>query len=413
MTSPGLDALRRAVAAAPDDVALRVHLAEQLLAAGDPRGALEHTAAALAREPDDQAALLLMARLVAPPGTDTGTPAREVDGAPAAEDAGEFDWDSAEADLGHVRMERFVEPAGPAAPLGDLSDTDVESPGITLDDVGGMGPVKERLQAAFLAPMRNPELRKLYGKSLRGGLLLYGPPGCGKTFLARALAGELGAKFLAVSIADVLDPYIGNSEQNVRDIFGTARRNAPFVLFLDEFDALGGRRSATPHSYLRGTSNQLLIELDGVRGDNEGVFVLAATNQPWDVDPALRRPGRLDRTVFVPPPDAEARAAIFRHHLAERPIESIDLGKLAARTEGFSGADIAYCCELATERALMDGVRTGTTRLITMSDFDAALTELRPSIGAWLDSARNVVLFADSDGTYRELRDYLKRVKRL
>lgn len=205
----------------------------------------------------------------------------------------------------------------------------------------------------------------------------------------------------------------GNSEQNVHEAFQLARREAPCVLFFDEIDALGQRRSQTRSDAMRGTINQLLTELDGVEGTNEGVFVLAATNQPWDVDPALRRPGRLDRTVLVSPPDAEAREAIFRYHLQHRPVEGIQLDRLVRDTDGFSGADIAYVCELAAERALMDSAKTGTARLITMADAQHALSEVHPSMTDWLNSARNVVLFGHDDGTYAELKAYLKKTKRL
>jgi SpoVK/Ycf46/Vps4 family AAA+-type ATPase len=289
---------------------------------------------------------------------------------------------------------------------------EVERTGLTLDDVGGMRGVKDRLNAAFLAPLKNPQLRALYGKSLRGGLLMYGPPGCGKTYLARALAGELDAAFLAVGIADILDPMLGTSESNVHEVFQLARRCAPCVLFLDELDTLGQRRSSIGSSGLRGVVNQLLLELDGVDVDNEGVFLLAATNQPWDVDPALRRPGRLDRTVVVLPPDREARAAILRRSLEGRPTTGVDVGALAATTDGFSGADLAHLCESAAERALLDSVRTGVPRPITGADLEAARSEIRPSTTAWLESARNMVAFGDDDGTYAELRGYLKKSKR-
>ena len=164
---------------------------------------------------------------------------------------------------------------------------------------------------------------------------------------------------------------------------------------------------------MRGTVNQLLAELDGVQSDNEGVFVLAATNQPWDVDPALRRPGRLDRTLLVLPPDQEARESIVRHHLKERPVEGIDVRRIAKATNGYSGADLAHVCESAAERALLDGVRTGNARLIGMKDLEWAVGQVRPSTRAWFDTARNVVMFADTDGSYADLRTWMKKNKLL
>jgi SpoVK/Ycf46/Vps4 family AAA+-type ATPase len=211
----------------------------------------------------------------------------------------------------------------------------------------------------------------------------------------------------------VLDSYLGVSERNLHQIFRTARRHRPCVVFLDELDALGGRRSNLRNSAMRSTVNQLLTELDGVDADNEGLFVLAATNHPWDVDPALRRPGRLDRTLLVLPPDQEAREAILGYHLRERPVAGVDPAKIARRTEGFSGADLAHLCETAAERALLDSAASGTVRKIGQDDLVAAAREIRPSIDTWLSAARNVALYANEDGTYDELAAYLKSRKQL
>ena len=464
MTNPLIDSLTRAVDTAPDDVRLRTHLAELLMDAGRSTEAVTHCAIALQHAPTDDAARALMARALSPQtaqapaeqaasmleeqATSVSTPAGVPQGkedpseaattppepesseAPAfgssttSDNTGDFDWRRAEEDLG-----------GPAAPFvssrpsepsdsdpalckprpvradghSDPADWEVERAGVRLADVGGMTEVKNRLEASFLAPMRNPELRRLYGKSLRGGLLLYGPPGTGKTFIARAIAGEMGAGFLSVTISDILDPYIGNSEANLHNIFQQARDHAPCVLFLDELDAIGIKRSLSRNSSMRSTVNQLLEELDGVGSNNEGIYLLAATNAPWDIDPALRRPGRLDRTLLVLPPDEPARAAILHTHLRERPVEGIDLQALARVTEGLTGADLSHVCDSAAEKALMDSVRTGQPRLMNMQDMDAALKEVRPSTGPWFETARTVVEYSDASREYEELREWMKR----
>ncbi|MQA05063.1 MAG: tetratricopeptide repeat protein [Streptosporangiales bacterium] len=410
--SPLVASLRAAVAAQPDDVPLRVHLAEMLLAAGDQQGAVEHAAAALQREPDSAPARTVMAQAM---GTAAAQPADPAPEQPA--DTGEqpaaagddVDWTRLEEEFRGVVEPMFVDEDGDADP--GASAFDVEEAGVRLADVGGLQDVKDRLEVAFLAPMRNPELRKLYGKQLRGGLLLYGPPGCGKTFLARAVAGEMGAQFISVSLNDVLEMWIGSSEKNLHELFETARGNTPCVIFLDELDALGQKRSHTRNSGLRTTVNQLLTELDGVANNNEGVFVLGATNAPWDVDPALRRPGRFDRVVLVLPPDEEARMAIVKYHLRGRPIAGVDTRKIARSTDGYSGADIAHLCDTAAEKAMLDAVRTGDSRMIEMRDFAAALREVRPSIGPWLDVAKNVAMFANEGGAYDDLLRYLKKRK--
>ena len=323
---------------------------------------------------------------------------------------GSYDWSQAEDELRDVLPAMFVGEAGStSAGLDEARAYDAEHTGLTLADVAGMTDVKKRLEAAFLAPMRNPELRKLYGKSLRGGLLLYGPPGCGKTFIARAVAGELGARFITVSFADLIDMFVGRSERNIHELFEVARRNAPCVVFLDEVDAIGQKRSQLRNTPMRSAVNQLLLELDDVASGNAGVFLLAATNHPWDVDSALRRPGRFDRTLLVLPPDGPAREGVFRFHLRERPVAGIDLARLSRLTDGYSGADIAHICETAAESALLDSVRIGEPRLIAQADLEAAVSEVRPSLGTWFDTARNVALFANEGGAYDDLVAYLRK----
>ncbi|HEX9040041.1 MAG TPA: tetratricopeptide repeat protein [Trebonia sp.] len=451
---PLLDSLRNAVAAMPDDVPLRLHLATMLLRAGQRDEAVRHLGAVLQRDPGNAEAIRMLtspgeaAGPPAPPPADVDASAERVHGSaspapgsvPApdatsgvhpdrdgngdgsaadhaapghgAADRGTdgYDWSQAEDELRDVLPTMFVGDAGSvSAGLDEARAYDAEHTGLTLADVAGLDEVKKRLEAAFLAPMRNPELRKLYGKSLRGGLLLYGPPGCGKTFIARAVAGELGARFITVSFADLIDMFVGRSERNIHELFEVARRNSPCVVFLDEVDAIGQKRSQLRNTPMRSAVNQLLLELDDVASDNTGVFLLAATNHPWDVDSALRRPGRFDRTLLVLPPDGPAREGVFRYHLRERPVAGIDLARLSRLTDGYSGADIAHVCETAAERALLDSVRRGEPRLIGQADLEASVGEVRPSLGTWFETARNVALFANEGGAYDDLVAYLRK----
>jgi SpoVK/Ycf46/Vps4 family AAA+-type ATPase len=409
-TEPVLDSLRKAVEAMPDDVPLRLHLATLLMQGGQRDEAVRHLGAVLQRDPANADALkLLSSEQTVAPGAQPDVTAQPETTGPQP-----YDWSQAENELRDVVPVMFVSESDDAG-LDEAGDVfDAEHSGLTLADVAGMTEVKQRLEAAFLAPMRNPDLRRLYGKSMRGGLLLYGPPGCGKTFIARAVAGELGAKFISVSFADIIDMFVGQSERNIHQLFEHARQNAPCVLFLDEVDAIGQKRTQLRHTPMRSAVNQLLLELDDVGGtNNEGVFLLAATNHPWDVDSALRRPGRFDRTLLVLPPDAPAREGVFKLHLRDRPVAGIDLAKLASLTDGYSGADIAHICESAAEIALMDSVRLGAPRMIGNPDLEAAIGQVKPSLGAWFDTARNVALFANESGAYDDLASYLRKRKLL
>jgi SpoVK/Ycf46/Vps4 family AAA+-type ATPase len=382
-----VSALRAAVERDPDSVPLRLHLADMLLAAGAATEALKHYAAALGRDPSNADALSGAQR--------------------AAEAAGGAAGDGAQA--GGADGQGAREAPLPAQP-DPLKPAwwDAEFPALTLADVGGMEDVKRRLNVAFIGPLRNPDVLRAYRKVVRGGLLLYGPPGCGKTFIARATAGEIGARFVSVGLNDVLSMWLGESERHLHELFESARRSAPCVLFFDELDAIGQRRSQLRHSAGRNLVNQLLAEMDGVEAGNGGVFVLGATNHPWDVDPALLRPGRFDRLAAVLPPDPPAREAILRHHLRSRPVREVDVSRLAARTEGFSGADLAHLCETAVEYALEESLARGGVRSVDGRDFDRALRELRPSTRPWFETARNFVLFANDGGTYDELQAYMR-----
>jgi SpoVK/Ycf46/Vps4 family AAA+-type ATPase len=411
-------ALEAAIAADPANVALRVHLAGLLVMGGDPERALEHAQAALASQPDNAEALVAARDASQALGDSTraesygrllrgdendGAQRRPV-GGPDPEDNRWVESDDAVEELEIPEGFTELDPDG-------VIETD--RPQVTLKDVGGLEEVKTRLDAAFLAPLRNPDLRAYYGKSLRGGLLLYGPPGCGKTFIARAVAGELGAAFFALGLSDVLDMWLGESERKLHDAFQAARRAAPCVLFLDEIDALGQKRSHLRHHGGRNVVNQLLAELDGAQADNEGVFVLAATNHPWDVDTALRRPGRLDRTVLVLPPDLPAREAILRKALEERPIKDIDLAKLARKTEGRSGADLVHIVESAAEHALQASIRTGQMHPISQAQLERAANETGPSTKAWFGVAHNYALYANDGGQYDDLLAYIRTHKLL
>lgn len=418
---PVIEALRAALAGDPANHAVRTHLAMLLARAGRSEEALTEAAAVLAATPDDVAAL----RIAAGAASDLGDESRAAAYARLADALSP----TGAGEEPHGDDQELVAPLGLAVPdtaaemLASWGETEpmaepdlgtLSSAGVTLADVGGLADVKRRLELSFLAPMRNPELRMQFGKSLRGGLMLWGPPGCGKTFIARALAGELGASFYEVGLSDVLDMYIGNSERNISSIFDAARRNRPCLLFFDEIDALGQKRSQLRHggAALRGVVNQMLAELDGATSDNEGIFVLAASNHPWDVDSALLRPGRFDRTVLVLPPDAEARAAILQFHLRGRPSDPIDVRALAKATEGFSGADLALACEQATEVAMEASIASGTVQPITQAQLKDAVRSIRPSIGEWMETARNYALYGNESGAFDELAAYLKRRRR-
>lgn len=284
---------------------------------------------------------------------------------------------------------------------------DLEKPVITFDQVGGMDAVKEEIEMKIIHPLNHPEIYKAYGKPIGGGILLYGPPGCGKTHLARATAGQANALFLSVGISDVVDMWIGSSEKNLHALFQQGRSHTPCVMFFDEVDALGASRSDMRQSAGRNLINQFLSELDGIESDNDGLLILAATNAPWHLDAAFRRPGRFDRIIFVPPPDTTARAAILSILLTGKPVAKIDPAVLAKKTQGFSGADLKSMVDIAIEGKLREAMKSGTPEPLSQKDLLAAAKKVKPSTKEWFSTARNHALYANEGGLYDDILEYL------
>lgn len=300
--------------------------------------------------------------------------------------------------------------------VGDIEDGDdndaldrlLIKPDVKFADVGGMDGVKKEIALKIIMPFRQPDLYKAYNKKAGGGILLYGPPGCGKTFIAKATAGEIDARFVSVGISDVLDMWIGNSEKNLAGIFGAARENTPCVLFFDEIDALGANRGHMKHSGGRHLINQFLSELDGTGSTNEGILIMGATNAPWHMDPAFRRPGRFDRIIFVPPPDQEGRKRILDLLLRGMPADDVDTASIAKVTDGFNGADLKGLIDACVEDKLADAFSSGKPEPITTRDMRKAAGRLRPTTREWFNSAKNYALYANDGGLYDEILKYMK-----
>jgi len=441
------EALFEAVRVSPDNVPLRRHLADSLLAANRAGEAEQEYRAALKLAPDDDRcavgladaffrqgrhheglavlesrppgsaspeARLLAARLHLATGARAEARACYLEAVAASPALADVEL----ADRLGMQAEAVVA-GGPGLDFDlelDLGedielavDIDLVRSDVTFADVGGMDEVKEEVRIKILAPLQNPELFSAFGKAAGGGILMYGPPGCGKTHLARATAGELGGPFIAVGLHEILDMWIGQSERNLHEVFERARRNAPCVLFFDEVDALGASRADMHASGGRHLINQFLSELDGVEGDNDSVLVLAATNAPWYVDSAFRRPGRFDRILFVPPPDQPARAAILRILCAGKPVEAVDYDHLAARTDGYSGADLEAVVDRAVEAKLRDALRRGASSVspLTANELTAAARAVAPSTREWFATARNWATHANAGGVYDDVLAWL------
>ncbi len=267
----------------------------------------------------------------------------------------------------------------------------VERPSIRFKDIAGMEKVKDKFFDYIVRPLQNPDLARKYGKLGGGGVLLYGPPGCGKTYIVKSAAGESGVSFVNAKLSDLLDMYVGNTEKNIHKVFETARKNAPSILFIDELEALGGRRDKMDQSASRSAINQLLYEMDGVEANNENALIIGATNAPWAVDPALRRSGRFSKMIYIPEPDYNSRKAMLELYLKKRPIGRISYGRLARATMSYSSADIKQLCDDAASIPWKEAFKTGKERDVRTGDVIKSIRNMKSTLPPWYASANKEI----------------------
>lgn len=294
----------------------------------------------------------------------------------------------------------------------------LQRPDMNFKDVAGMKKTKEEIKESIVYPMMNPELARKYGKLGGGGILMYGPPGCGKTYIVKASAGECNAGFVNAKLSDLLDMYVGNTEKNIHKVFELSRKHSPCILFFDEVDAIGGRRDQQEgQQYMKMAVNQLLYEMDGVEAHNENVLTIAATNAPWDVDPALRRSGRFSKTLYIPEPDLTSRIAIIKIHAKKRPMAKlIPFWLLGLATVGYASSDLKAIVEEAatfpwkeaffaiqkkTEKLMKRGMEKEKAeetakkqvyqRAVSVGDFAKAIIKKRSSLPPWYEQAKKQI----------------------
>lgn len=452
--------LEEAVVAAPGNIALRLHLVEHLIANGRPAEALAHSEAILRAQPDSVRAAEMAARsaeasadmrassfarlaralqiavtsVPAQPAQEAAEippspapvpthvapfPVPELPGAadsplPLDEEPAAPEQDVPEAmptgETTAVAQETQSDASGtredPAPePVHEftIDSQSIQRPTIALRNIIGVDDVKQRIQSVVLDPIRSRNGNGARSVPRQGGYLMFGPPGCGKGFFARVVAGEIGAGYLPIQLGRALE-WPGDPRQNIHRIFEAAREAAPCVLFLDEVDQAGRHVDAPDDAVDRGIVSRLVTELDTAAA-NSGVYVFAGAVAPWDVDMALRSDGRLDRTLLVLPPDEAAREAILRFHLKSTRLAGVDVGWIVQRTQHFSGDDLLLLCETAAGLAEADAL--GTRPAIGPGHITRALRDVRPTAPAWFSSVLDHAFSSNQGGIYDEALAYV------
>ncbi|MGB5925589.1 MAG: ATP-binding protein [Dehalococcoidia bacterium] len=287
-----------------------------------------------------------------------------------------------------------------------------EKPRVRFVDIAGLETVKENIKEAIVYPFKYPEEYKYFGVKPGGGILLYGPPGCGKTMLAAAAAAECDAVFISLKVSDIKDKYVGESEKNIKEVFDIARSYDKAILFFDEIDSLAGERSATREGHERSLVSELLAQMNGLEAQDtvRRYLFLAATNRPWDTDLAFRRPPRVDMLVFVPHPDSEARKRILELNLKGKPLSvSVNLEDLARRTEGYASAEIVAICQMAAKIPLRERIKERKPRRqLTMADFEQVFTSQKTMLSSWYAKAAKELVGSDQTNIFGELIEAAK-----
>jgi len=277
----------------------------------------------------------------------------------------------------------------------------MERPKTRFKDVAGLEKVKNKIYEYIVYPLTKPDLAKRYGKEVGGGVIMYGPPGCGKTYVAKAAAGEGAAAFISVKMSDIVDMYAGNTEKNLHNAFETARKHTPCILFFDEIDGIAGKREGMDQSFEKRAINQFLLEMDGAEYTNDGVLSIGATNAPWDIDAALRRSGRFSKVIYIGEPDTKTRREILKLNLKNRPyVKSMPVGRIARMTEGYSPADLAQLVEAAATVPWLEAYNSGKERSITFQDFTKVSSgedAVTPSLPAWYGSVKKKLIKEDEN----------------